>query len=196
MAGVRPCKIRFFMRKIIYHVAATLDGFIAGEDGSFDDFPAEGEHVADFLDSIKHYGAILMGKNTYEVGYKYGMKPGDPAYADFNPDMKNYVFSHSAQFESNDRVQLVKTDAAEFVKNLKTGSGKDIWLCGGGALAGTLLEHELIDELWLKLNPLVLGSGIPLFGKSRKKIGLTFLNSKTYDSGVMLLRYKINYQLS
>jgi len=56
------------MRKIIYHIAITLDGFIAHDDGSFDGFLPEGEHVADFLDSIKNYGAILMGKNTYEVG--------------------------------------------------------------------------------------------------------------------------------
>lgn len=184
------------MRKIIYHVASTLDGFIAREDGSFNDFVGEGEHVADFLDSIRHYGAILMGKNTYEAGYKYGMKPGDPAYADFNPDMKNYVFSRSAQFESNDRVQLVREDEIEFIEYLKMETGKDIWLCGGGALAGSLLEHELIDELWLKLNPIALGSGIPLFGGSQKKFASTLLSSKTYESGVLLLKYKINYQPS
>jgi len=182
-----------FMRKIIYHVATTLDGFIAHKDGSFDGFLPEGDHVADFLDSIKYYGAILMGKKTYEVGYKYGMKPGDPAYADFNPAMKNYVFSRSAAFESNDRVQLVRDNEIEFIKKLKTEPGKDIWLCGGGALAGSLLDNELIDELWLKLNPVVFGSGITLFGDSRQKIDLAFLNSKTYESGVLLLRYRINY---
>lgn len=181
------------MRKIIYHVATTLDGFIAREDGSFDGFVSEGEHVADFLDSIKNYGAILMGKNTYEVGYKYGMKPGDPAYADFNPDMKNYVFSRSANFESNARVQLVRQDEIEFIKNLKMEAGKDIWLCGGGALAGTLLEHELIDELLIKLNPVVFGSGIPLFGESKKGLNLSLLSSKIYESGVILLRHEINY---
>jgi len=121
------------------------------------------------------------------------MKPGDPAYADFNPDMKNYVFSRSANFESNNRVQLVRQNEIELVKNLKKEAGKDIWLCGGGALAGSLLEHELIDELLIKLNPVVFGSGIPLFGKSKKEIGLSFLNSKTYDSGVLLLGYKIIY---
>lgn len=181
------------MRKIIYHVATTLDNFIAREDGSFDGFVAEGEHVTDFLDSIRHYGAILMGKNTYEVGYRYGMKPGDPAYADNNPDMKNYVFSRSAQFESNERVQLVKQDAIAFIKGLKAETGKDIWLCGGGALAGAMLENELLDELLIKLNPVVFGSGIPLFGRSTKQIDLTFLSSKAYNSGVLLLRYKINY---
>ena len=184
------------MRKIIYHVATTLDGFIAHEDGSFEGFVPDGEHVTDFLDSIKNYGAILMGKNTYEVGYKYGMKPGDPAYADFNPDMKNYVFSRSANFESNARVQLVRQDKIAFIKNLKTEADRDIWLCGGGALAGSLLEHELIDELLIKLNPVVFGSGIPLFGGSKKNLNLTFLNSKTYESGVLLLHYNINYQPS
>ncbi|GAB4492942.1 MAG: dihydrofolate reductase family protein [Saprospiraceae bacterium] len=182
-----------FMRKIIYHVATTLDGFIAHNDGSFVGFLPKGDHVADFLDSIKHYGAILMGKNTYEVGYTYGMKPGDPAYADFNADMKNYVFSRSAAFESNNRVQLVRENEIDFIKNLKTEPGKDIWLCGGGALAGSLLHNELIDELWLKLNPVVFGSGITLFGDNKQKIDLVFLNSKTYESGVLLLQYKISY---
>lgn len=181
------------MRKIIYHVATTLDHYIARADGSFDDFPGEGEHVTDFLDSIRYYGAILMGRNTYEVGYKFGLKPGDPAYNDFNPYMKNYVFSKTAQFKSNDRVELVKQNEMEFIRNLKTENGKDIWLCGGGALAGSLLENELIDELLIKLNPVVLGDGIPLFGGCRKKVGLTLLDSKAYDSGVLLLRYRINY---
>jgi dihydrofolate reductase len=90
----------------------------------------------------------------------------------------------------------VKENEIEFIKNLKTEIGKDIWLCGGGALAGALLENKLLDELLIKLNPIMFGSGIPLFGGSKKEADLALLSSKTYKTGVLLLHYKINYQLS
>jgi dihydrofolate reductase len=183
------------MKKLVYYIATTVDNFIAHEDGSADGFLYEGEHIQDFLDSLSDYDSVLMGKHTYVYGFQFGMKPGEPAYAPYN--LKNYIFSRSMNFESNEQVQLVDSDAATFVRQLKQNSadnGKHIWLCGGGALAGTLLEHELIDELILKVHPVIFGKGIRLFGPSTKSIGLTLKDTRSFNSGVMVQSYNIQYQ--
>ena len=187
------------IKKLIYYVATTVDHYIAHEDGSADGFLYEGAHIQDFFDSLVNFDTVIMGKNTYEYGFQFGMKMGEPAYAPYN--LKNYIFSRSMHFESNEQVQLVQANELEVIRQLKqngsahTGdNGKHIWLCGGGAFAGYLLENELIDELIIKLHPVVFGSGIPLFGQSTKSVGLELYDTRGFDSGVLVLSYKIKYK--
>ncbi len=131
-----------------------------------------------------------MGRRTYEFGYQYGIQPGQPAY----PHMQHYLFSQSLEFEDpSPQVQVIAEDQLNFIQSLKDGEGTAIYLCGGGAFAGWLLENELIDELKIKLNPVIFGSGIPLFGQSRKTVELKLTASKTYGSGVLLLTYDVIY---
>ena len=190
------------MRRLIYYVACTVDMFIAREDGSFDFFPAGGEHFADLLDSFpetvpshlrealgvraenRRFDAVLMGRNTYEVGVKVGVT---------NPysTMKQYVFSRGMKESPDANVELVSEDAAGFVRRLKQEAGKDIWLCGGGDLAATLVPE--IDGLILKVNPLLLGSGIPLFAAAIPQTDLELADSKVYGNGFMLLHYRVKH---
>ena len=180
------------MRKLIYYVATTIDNYIAREDGSIEGFLPDGDHIPAFWESLNKYGGVLMGKNTYEFGYQYGLVKGEPAYADF-PDLKNYIFSKTIDVESSERVEVVRKDGIDFIKGLKQESGKPLWLCGGGQLAGSILEEELIDELILKINPVVFGKGIPLFGESQKNISLDLYDTQIFNNGVVFLSYKINY---
>ena len=172
------------MRKLKYHVASTLDGFIAREDGSFDCFSGEGEHVNDYLESLKSYGAVLMGRRTYEVGLSMGVT--DPY-----PFLKSYVFSRTIKKRPDERVEIISDDAAEIVRKLKSEPGKDIYLCGGAELAAQLFKEELVDEVIVKLNPLLLGSGIPLLPDIGRLISLELIDTKVYDSGVVLLSYRV-----
>jgi dihydrofolate reductase len=172
------------MRKLKYHVATTADGFIARTDGSFDCFPMEGEHVADYLDSLKSYGTVLMGRRTYEVGLKAGVT--DPY-----PYLKSYVFSRTMGDSPDERVEVVAEDTVAVVRRLKDEPGKDIYLCGGAELATGLFKADLIDEVILKVNPLLLGSGIPLMSDIGRSIDLELINSKVYESGVVLLSYRV-----
>ncbi|UFH57060.1 dihydrofolate reductase family protein [Spirosoma sp. KNUC1025] len=181
------------MRPLIYDVAASVDNFIAHTDGSIGGFLSEGEFVADFLERIKTYGAVLMGRHTYEWGYAYGLKKGEPAYTQINPDLMNYVFSKTVTFEPGERIQIISENEIEFVRELKAQEGKPIWLCGGGELAGKLLEAQLIDELSIKLNPVVLGDGVRLFGSSKSRADLQLISSKAYDNGLLLVKYRIGY---
>lgn len=186
------------MTELIYHVATTADGYIADPNHIADDsiFLYEGDHGSDFLADIKEYGIALLGGKSYELGLQDGMKPGDPwPLAKFaNPELKHYVFSKTLNIESNQDVQFVKTNAIEFVHTLKQTVDQKIWLCGGGHLAGSFLDHELIDTLILKVNPVMIGQGIPLFGLSKKHIQLKLLNLKQYNNGVVLPKYKIIYK--
>jgi dihydrofolate reductase len=173
------------MRKLIYHVASTVDGFIAHEDHTIDGFLAEGEHVTDYLAALKNdYDIVLMGRRTYEFGFQYGVT--NPY-----PWLKQYVFSGSMESSPDASVELISSDIAEFVSNLKQQSGKDIYLCGGANLAGTLLAARLVDEVLLKLNPVLFGTGLPLFSGAMKQTALQLLESEIYDNSVVLLRYQV-----
>jgi dihydrofolate reductase len=178
------------MRKLVYDVAMTLDHFISHEDGSCDGF-VEGEHVPDYLARLAGYDTVLMGRKTYEYGYPFGVVPGQrpPHYR----HMRNYVFSRSLRFGPDAEVEVVDRDEIACVQQLKEEEGTDIYLCGGGAFAGFLLEAKLIDQIVLKLNPVLFGGGIPLFGGSSKKVGLGLVESRVYGNGVVLMRYDVKY---
>src|SRR5262245_44325741 len=151
------------MRKLKYHVATTIDGFIAHEDHTVDGFVAEGDHVTDYLESLKtDYDIVLMGRRTYEFGFQYGVT--NPY-----PWMKQYVLSRSMASSPDENVELVSDNIIELVRELKNGTGKDIYLCGGAELATSLFKENLIDEIILKLNPVVFGRGLPLFSETLKQ---------------------------
>jgi dihydrofolate reductase len=177
------------MHKLVYDVAMTLDNFVAHEDGSTDGFLADGEHVPDYLARLAAYDTVVMGRKTYEYGYPFGLVPGKRAY----PHMRHFIFSKTLRFGPEAEVEVVAGDEAERVRRLKEEEGTDIYLCGGGAFAGFLLDRELIDQVVIKLNPVVFGRGIRLFGGSSKKVRLDLLSSKAYGNGVLLVRYDVKY---
>ncbi|GIP37066.1 dihydrofolate reductase [Paenibacillus sp. J31TS4] len=189
------------MTQLIYHVATTLDLFIADRNGVADESVfLYADDGGDFFESVKQYDAVLMGRKTYEYGFQYGLKPGEPSgiAQAAHPEMKHYIFSNELEFESNEKVELVRENAASFCRKLKndpTSNLQKIWLCGGGQLASELLEHQLIDTLILKINPIMLGDGIPLFASVKQKLNLKLLNSKNYDSGVVVSTYQIEYKV-
>lgn len=173
------------MRKIKYHIASTVDGFIAHKDHTVEGFLPEGEHVADYMESLRQdYDAVLMGRRTYEFGLRLGVT--DPY-----PWLKQYVLSRTMGRSPDANVELVSADIIDFVRGLKGEVGKDIYLCGGAELAGTLFAEGLIDEIILKLNPVLFGSGVPLFSGEIRQSALELADSKVYSNGVVLLRYLV-----
>lgn len=180
------------MRKIIYHIATTVDGFIAHENGSLEGLLMEGDHVPDFLESIKNdYDATIMGKNTYEFGFKFGAKPGEPSFSQFG--LKNYIFAENASYPAHPDIEYIAEKQAVYVKNLKETQGKDIWLMGGATLAHFLLQEKLIDELILKVNPVIFTNGLSLFKGNDIEVKLKNLRVKSYPNDAALLHYDIDY---
>jgi dihydrofolate reductase len=190
------------MRELIYYVACSVDGFIAHPNGSHDGFSQDGEYFADLFATFpetvpshlrdimgitsenKWFDIVLMGRKTYEVGLKDGITS---PYL----HLRQYLFSRSIKVSPDPNVELVADNAIELVTNLKAESGKGIWLCGGANLATTLFSSQLIDRLILKVNPFLIGAGIPLFAGAIDPTALELIDLKTYDNGVVLLDYKV-----
>lgn len=173
------------MRKIIYYVATSLDGFIARTDGSFDFFVNDDELVADFFASLKSdYGAVVMGRATYEVGLAAGVT--NPY-----PWLDTHVVSRSMESSPDEAVNIVRD--LEAVEQLRLGDGDPIWLCGGGTLATEMMARGLVDELVLKVNPVVIGDGIPLFRPLERPHVLAAMGApKVYTSGIAVTRFSVD----
>jgi dihydrofolate reductase len=177
------------MRKIVYYVATSVDGFICGPDEDVSGFLQEGNAIDKYLNDLKEFDTVIMGRKTYEDGYKYGLEPGQPAYS----HMEHYIFSRSLVFQNkSDRVHVCEPDIG-IIEDLKKGEGTDIYLCGGGLFAGWLLDYGMVDILKIKLNPLILGDGVPLFGDSRTQYKLNFIKRESFQYGLQMLTYRIVY---
>jgi dihydrofolate reductase len=175
------------MGRIVYYVAVSLDGFIAGPNEDISGFVQSGPGVDQYLQDLQGYDTVIMGRRTYEFGYKWGIKPGEPAY----PHMQHYVFSDSLQLPPNPQVQVCACDV-DVVNRLKADVPGDIYLAGGGEFAGWLLDHNLIDIVKIKLNPLILGDGTRVFGSSTSSAKLTIVGRKDYEDGLQILTYEMN----
>ena len=175
---------------LTYHVAVTLDGRIAHLDGTYDGFLDSGEHVDAFVDAIRSYSAVLMGRRTYEVGLKAGLAVGQPPY----PGRPNHVFSSTLEAppEASPDFHLQRGRPEVVVQDLKARLSGEIWLCGGGELAGTLIEAGLVNDLVLKVNPILLGDGRPLAAGLTCRQSFRLVDCRTYDSGVVVLRHRFS----
>lgn len=179
------------MRKIIYYVASSIDGFISGPNDEVDGFVSTGNGVDNYLNDLKSFDTVIMGRKTYEFGYKYGAVPGEPSPA--YPHMKHYIFSNKLQLRNpSPNVHVRKLNIIE-IEKLQKQEGTDIYLCGGGQFAGWLLDNQKIDTLKLKLNPLILGEGIKLFGDSLSNYKLELIDTNYYENGLQIMTFDIIY---
>lgn len=171
------------MRKVVFGVANSLDNYIARPDGSVD-WLIWSDDVAAFVSEFwKSVDAVVMGRRTYEAG----VAAGTTAY----PNVQNFVCSRTLASAPHPSVQIVRTDAAEFVRELKQQPGRDICIMGGGVLAHALFEADLIDEVGVNVHPILLGAGIPLFHGMSRQINLRLEENRPFRAGCVLLRYAV-----
>lgn len=173
------------MKKIVYYVASSLDGYIAGKNDDISQFVMQGKGVEKYQSDLAKFDTVIMGRRTYEFGYQYGLMPGQPAY----PHMKHYIFSNTLVLENLSKTVLIEKLNIENVKDIRQNAKTDIYLCGGGQFAGWLLENDMIDQLKLKLNPIVLGGGIKLFGGSSANQNWVLTDKESFSDGLQILTY-------
>lgn len=171
------------MRKVILGLAVSLDNFIEGPNGEYDwCFVDQDYGMADFMSRID---AVFVGRKTYEMSLGMEMAPGGL------PPMEEYIFSKTLDKVKEGAI-LVKGDLKTEVEKIKGKSGKDIWLYGGADLTVAMMNLKLVDELWLSVHPILLGSGKPLFHGIPGRIFLKLQETKTYDTGLVSLKYTLS----
>ena len=193
------------MRKLVYYIASTLDGFIAGPDGADptgpngfwpipedylrhlaaeypETLPGPARQALGITAEGTRFDTVVEGRHSYEIGLQAGI-------TDAYPHLRHLVFSRTLSESPDPAVEIVSGDPIAKVRELKQQPGKDIWVIGGGSLAGALYPE--IDQLVVKLAPLTIGTGIPLFGHGAEFDPRTWelVDHHVMDSGALFLTY-------
>ncbi|MFJ4656317.1 dihydrofolate reductase family protein [Nocardia sp. NPDC088792] len=187
------------MRKLAYFVAVSLDGYIAGPNGEYDFYPESDDktawvnerfpetvpthiraHVGMPVDTPdREWDTVLMGRGAYEPARAAGIvSPYE--------HMKQYVFSSTLDPVDDPQVEIVGADPVEFVRKLKAEAGLGIWLCGGGRLAGALIDE--IDELVIKSYPVIAGAGVPMIAGGFRPARFDVTDRREFGNGTIVTR--------
>jgi len=180
--------------RVTIHMAASLDGFIARNDGrvdwleTSDEFIAgeslDASHVEAFLKTIDCY---VMGSRTYEtalnfeargLGWSYGEKP-------------TFVLTSRNLPRTRDTVEFYSGDLSQFVNERLRYAFGSIWVVGGGTVCGEFLRLGLADEVRYSILPVLIGDGIPFFEKLGRDVALHLAEVNAYKSGIVELRYEL-----
>lgn len=189
------------MRKIISLTHLSLDGFASGPNDELDwiAYDSELEAYAHAMHDLTD--AVIWGRRTYEGMAGYWLTvPGNPEstpaereHARWLDNATKIVVSRTLDridWNNTTNTVLIKDNIAEQINKIKAQPGKDIWFLGSTMLAQTFMQLDLIDEYRININPSVLGVGKPLFANVTRNIPLKLLESKTFKSGVVALRYE------
>ncbi|MFI6318705.1 dihydrofolate reductase family protein [Nonomuraea sp. NPDC050556] len=184
------------MRKLVYYVGISLDGYMAGPGGEIDFYPLSDDMAAYLNDrhpevvpahiramigldgTARRFDTVIMGRGTYDQGVASPYSP-----------LRQYVVSSSIKEIDHPEVELVGSDPLGLVRRLKREDGMDIYLCGGGILAAQVLPE--IDEMIVKLYPVVAGSGIPVFTGEFRPTRFDLADSRGFSNGATVLTYTL-----
>ncbi|AJS60921.1 dihydrofolate reductase family protein [Paenibacillus sp. IHBB 10380] len=166
-------------RSIVLYIAASLDGYIARENGEIDWlYEVEGEGDNGYDEFYQTIDTVLMGKTTYD--HTFELADQFPY-----PDKKCYVFSRSAQ-DPSPHATFIKDDVSGFVAKLKEQEGAKIWIVGGAEILDVLLKEKLVDEFIITIVPTILGKGIPLFKKDNSEMKLVLNKTIRFGQFIQL----------
>jgi dihydrofolate reductase len=170
------------MRRVLYRVAASLDGYIAGPRGELDWIVHD--PAVDFAKVYEGVDTVLLGRRTYELTRQPGAPPWPQGW-------QIYVFSRTLPPGEHPGVTVVRVDAGPRVAALRAAPGRDIWLFGGGSLCRSLLEAKQVDVVEILVVPVLLGGGIPLLERGAQPTRLALEQVERYASGLLSLRYRV-----
>ena len=184
------------MRSVTYSMGVSLDGYIVGSDGGFDWAAPDDELFRFHVDGIRDVGVHLMGRRLYETMLPWETADDDPALDETTREwtalwkrIPKVVFSRTLP-EVQGNARLATNDVAAEIARLRDDGEGDIAI-GGATLAAEAASHGLIDEYRPRVHPVMVGGGIPYFPGNRRRTDLELLDSRTFPSGVLALRYRV-----
>jgi dihydrofolate reductase len=178
------------MRKVIVSNLMSLDGFFEGPNHELDWFVVDQEFFEYARDMLRGVDTILFGRKTYQHMADYWPSAPAEEIADQMNNLPKIVFSRTLESAEWQNSTLVKNDAVAEISKLKQLPGKDMVILGSASLASFLLQQGLIDEYRVILNPVLLGSGRPLFQDVKQRLRLKLSRTKLFGSGVVVLYYQ------
>ncbi|QAA30935.1 dihydrofolate reductase family protein [Clostridium manihotivorum] len=167
-------------RKLYLYIATSLDGYIATLDDSLEWlFKVEGEGDNGYSEFFNTIDTVLMGRKTYDWIIKNDV--GEFPYK----NKPCYVFSKTLTGK-NDHVEFINEDITSFTKRLKSTTGGNIWIVGGGELLHHFIKNYLVDEFIITIAPTIIGKGIPLFNELDTEVKLKLRNIRRFNQFVEL----------
>ena len=173
-------------RRVVVHIAASADGYIARADGGLEwltarPAPAGFYGMDAFTQSID---TKVLGRKTYEASVRMGAK--------FGSRDRTIVFSRNPRpMDAPPTVEFTDEAIGVFVNRLRKTQGKDIWLMGGGEIIASFLDAQAIDEFIISVVPIFIGEGIPLIARRHLHVPLSLRSTERFEDGVVQLRYVV-----
>ncbi len=182
------------MCKVIFQNMLTLDGFFEGPNQEIDWHAVDAEFNEVALALEDEVDTLLFGRITYQLMAAYWPSPegkrDDPLVAGMMNRLQKVVFSRTLNQVDWENSRLVKSDPAAEVAQLKALPGKHMAIFGSADLSTVLIQHRLVDEYRLFINPIILGSGHPAFKGLLQRIPLRLVSSRIFKNGLVLLTYR------
>jgi dihydrofolate reductase len=188
------------MRRLVLFMHTSLDGFVAGPNREMDWIHVDDEMFEYAGKQTDMADTALYGRVTYQMMESYWPTAADQPNATkhdiqhsrwYNSVIK-VVVSKTLQQENLANTKIISDNIAEEIKRTKQEPGKNILMFGSPSVVHLLMQDNLIDDYWLFINPLLLGTGIPLFQNIKDRINLKLLENKVFASGVVGLHYERN----
>lgn len=177
----------------------SLDGFVAGLNGEMD-WICFDQELSDYVSkATDNSDTALYGRITYEMMESYWPTAADSptatkhtiSHANWVNNALKIVFSKTMEKTSWKNTRIIGDNIPEKISKMKNEPGKNLLLIGSASIAHTFMQHNLIDEYWINVNPVLLGSGIPLFKNIHDRVNLYLIEAKKFDTGVIGLKYEV-----
>jgi dihydrofolate reductase len=194
---VRLWQKKIFMRRLVLFMHVTIDGFVAGPNGEMDWIHVDEEMFEYAGQQTDNADTALYGRKTFEMMDSYWPTAGE------QPNASKHDIQHSQWYNSAekivvsrtlpnnlDKVNVVREKIANEIAKCKEERGKNILIFGSPSVAHLMMQHNLVDDYWLFINPVILGEGIPLFKDVQERIKLKLVWSKVFASKVVGLHYE------
>jgi dihydrofolate reductase len=176
----------------------SLDGFVAGPNGEMD-WILVSDQMFDTVGKLtQNADAALYGRKTYEMMDSYWPTAADQPnaskhdieHAQWYNKVKKLVISNSMKNNHAENTQFIGGDVASEIEQIKQQPGGTILMIGSPSAYHELAAHHLVDEFWLFVNPILIGTGIPLFKNIDRQVGLKLIETNSFPSGVIGLHYE------